>query len=75
MQYPVVDLRRGLIFANDALQKQVSVGPVGGVGNLGNLGGSGMGTSENSPSGRSTEGRPLEKLVLHRTPQVRVQRR
>ena len=44
MQYPVVDSRQGLIFANDALQKQVSVGLVGSVGNLGMLGGSGMGT-------------------------------
>ena len=75
MQYPVVDLRRVLIFANDASQKQVSVGPVGSAGNLGNSGGSGMGASEKSPSGRSTEGRPLGKLVLWRMPQVRAWRR
>ena len=64
MQYPVVDLRRGLILANDASQKQVSVALFSSVGNSGNSGGSGMGTSEKSPSGISTKGRPLEKLVL-----------
>ena len=64
MQYPVVDLRRGLMFAKEASQKHARIGLFGRVGNFGDSGGNGIGTSEKSPSGRSTEGTPLEKFVL-----------
>ena len=75
MQYPVVDLRRGLMFAKDASQKHVRIGLFGKVGNFGNSGGNGIGASEKLPSRRSTEGTPLEKFVLQRTPQLRVRQR
>ena len=64
MQYPVVDLRRGLMFAKEASQKHVRIGLFGKVGNFGNSGGNGIGTSEKLPSRRLTEGTPLEKFVL-----------
>ena len=35
MQYPVVDLRRGLMFAKDASQKHVRIGSFGRAGNFG----------------------------------------
>ena len=75
MQYPVVDLHCGLMFANDALQKQMSISPFSNVGNSGNSGSDSMGASEKSPSGRLIEGRPLEKFVLYCMPQLRMQQR
>ena len=52
------------MFAKDASQKHVRIGLFGKVGNFGNSGGNGISMSEKSPSGRSTEGTPLEKFVL-----------
>ena len=70
-----MDLRCGLMFANEASQKHVSIGPFGGVGNGGSSGGNDIGASDKSPSGRSIEGGPLEKFVLHCMPHLSVRQR
>ena len=73
--YPVVDFCLGLTLADAALTKQVIVGSFGKGGNGSKSEGNGISGSLKSPSGRSSEDRPVLKLTSYQSPHFLVCRK